>query len=109
MGQSEATRLRLDDDELRDELTRGLADSPVGARCVVLKTATQTTYPTTAAVVYHCELVTQMGASEAEGSGNTKTGHAKFVKAYNYGSLVPPVGTYVIGCSVNYGYVFHHT
>jgi hypothetical protein len=107
MSQSEATRLRLDDEEFGDDLTRDHKPAPSGSPCLVLKTATQTTYPTTANAYYHCEIVSVTG-TETEGGTATNTSSGKTLKAYNYGSGIPPAGSHVVACSVPYGVVFRY-
>lgn len=108
MGYDEAARLRQDDEAWDDELARDPGGAaPCGSPCVVLKTATQTTYPTTANVWYHCLLVDVTG-TQTEGAAATRTDSAKAVQAYNLGSGVPPAGTYVVGCFVPYGWTFRY-
>lgn len=105
MGYAESLRLRSDDEDLNDEISRGEPPAPCGSPCTVLKTATLTTYPTTANKFYHCLVVNETGA-ETEGGAATHNDQTATVKAYNLGQSVPPVGTYVIGCFVPYIWVF---
>jgi hypothetical protein len=107
MAATESTRLRLDDAALQDALLEAAAHSPPGSACYVLKTATQSTYPTTINAYYHCQLVAVTG-TETEGTDAIHTDLGKFLKAYNYGTAIPPVGTYVVGNSLNYGFAFQY-
>jgi hypothetical protein len=105
MSYPESVRLRQDDEDIADEMTREGIPGAQGSPCAMLRTSTQTTYPTSVNRFYHCEIMILSG-TETEGGSATVDGSGKFVKAYNAGSAIPPTGTDVFGRFVGYRWVF---
>lgn len=100
-------RLRRRQDEADDAAARhvGLDDS--GAPCLVGKTATVTTYPTTAgrffAVTPH-----DVTGTESEGSTGTVTATAGRFYALHIGTTIPPVGTTVVCVHLAHRWAFQY-
>lgn len=107
MSYEESVRLRQNDDDLQQEMTKEALSGVQAGGYLVVRTATQGSYPTAANRFYHCEIESVLG-TETEGSSATFDGASKTIKAYNLGSGIPPVGTRVIACHVPYSWVFQY-
>jgi hypothetical protein len=107
MANSESVRLRLEDDEFADELTRQPAPGGQGCPCLIVETATETTYPTVAGKFFHCKIVSVLG-TETEGTSASYTTAAATLKAFNLGGSIPPVGTKVIAFFVPWRWCFRY-
>lgn len=86
-------RLRALDDA--DAIERGQAgdNSPCGSQSMLVRTTTETTYPTSATKFYACNPVLITGA-ETEGSpGTLSVDTGTKIYAYNLGSAIPASGT----------------
>lgn len=82
---------------LRDEMDRMDDDGPDGSDAALLRTFTETTYPTTAVAVYACHLVS-IDCDETEDATPTFTPDtSQVVYAANLGTEIPAIGTDVIG------------
>lgn len=80
-----------------------------GAPCLVLRTATKTTYPTTAGAFYACHIVTVLG-TETEGSPGdlTVVSTTDWTFALNLGLAIPPSGTDVLATFVKSRWTFRY-
>jgi hypothetical protein len=78
-----------------------------GAPCLVLQTATKTTYPTVAGAFYACHILTVLG-TETEGSAGVLTvvSATDWTYALNLGLAVPPSGTNVLATFVDSRWTF---
>jgi|SRR5579883_2593601 len=103
----EATRLRIRDFGLLDELTRCDPQVASGSPCLVARTTTLTTYPSTAQVFYACEPLTVLGAEVEGGLGVVSVMPGTFF-ALNLGGTVPPVGTEVLVSFTGNRWVFRY-
>ena len=101
---SESVKLRLEDDELADEQTRRPQVVSQCCPCLIVETATQTTYPTTAGRFFHCKIVSVLG-TETEGGNATYDVSTNTVKVYHLGATIPPVGTKLLAFFVPYRWV----
>ena len=104
-GRDEANRLRIRDDSLADGFSRTARDPAIGMPCLVAKTTTIATYPTTAQVFFACTPLTVLGP-EVEGSAGTTTPGISNLLALNLGSAIPTVGTSLIVTFVDNRWVF---
>lgn len=102
-----AARLRQQDEEFETELSQINPDSDGGSPAVAAQTTTETTYPTVANAFYQCQTLSVLGA-EIEGGAASITTDPGTIKAYNFGSQVPPVGTKVICRFVSSRWVFRY-
>lgn len=92
----DARQLRIDLEALREEVAHALHPVVTMPEHTVCKTATQTTYPTTANAYYYCDEC-RVGGDETEGGAGTVTAlTGRHLTAYNIGSAIPPVGTSII-------------
>lgn len=80
-----------------DALERFVDDGPDGSDAALLRTFTETTYPTVAASVYACHPVS-IGVAETEGATPTFTvDTTRTIYALNIGTQIPATGTNLIG------------
>lgn len=107
MASSESMRLRLDDEALAAEQTRTAQPGGQCCPCLIVETATQTTYPTAAGKFFHCKIVSVLG-TETEGASATYGVSTNTIKVYNLGSSIPPSGTKVLAFFVPYRWVFRY-
>ena len=104
----EATKLRRRHDDLVEETDRRPRGVSTGCACMLVKTATKTTYPTTAGAFYYCQAEGVLGA-ESEGSAGTTSGDTgSFLYALNLGTQIPPAGTLVVVSFVASRWVFRY-
>jgi len=84
---------------LADDLDRALGDDAPCSSVELVKTFTETTYPTTAGALYACKVQLLSGA-EVEGGAGTVTATTAELYAYNLGTAVPPSGTLLLATQV---------
>ncbi len=101
----DAQRLRMRDDLLLDDLSRGEPRPSFGSPSLVAQTRTIQTYPTAAQRFYACTPQTVLGKEVEGGAGTLSAGSGTFF-ALNIGSAVPPVGTSVLATFVESRWVF---
>lgn len=83
-------------DHLGGELARFGESPSEGGIAILVKTTTDTTYPTTAGAFYCCNPVEADG-DEAEGDAATFAADtSRKLYAYNLGSEIPPAGTITV-------------
>jgi hypothetical protein len=106
LAYDEAYRLRAEDADADDDLSRDPVDEAAGAPVRVGLTASGGSYPTSANVFYKIE-DSEVTGTETEGSAGAVTGDDSFFYAYNCGTAAPPVGTKVVCTLVPYRWVFN--
>lgn len=79
-----------------------------GAPCMVAATKTLTTYPTTAATYYACDVVAVTGAETEGGAGILTVVSPTTFFALNIGTAIPPTGTKIIVTFVDYRWSFRY-
>lgn len=82
-------------ESLANLISRIPSSPPDGARSILVKTTTETTYPTTASSFYAVFSVDVDGA-ETEGATPTFNVDSHVFHALNLGSTVPPAGTIIL-------------
>jgi hypothetical protein len=107
LAYDDARRLRGDDLDADDELSRRPAAVEGASRRFLAKTKTVTSYPTAAGKFYAMETQDVLG-TQSEGSAATFSGQGDTFYALNLGSAIPPVGTIVEVTHVPHRFVFRY-
>jgi hypothetical protein len=103
----DAKRLRVRDATLGDRFSQSGRDPSLGMPCLLVRTTTIKTYPTSAQSFYACSPLTILGSEVEGGAGSITPGTSTFF-ALNLGSAVPPVGTNVLATFVENRWVLRY-
>jgi hypothetical protein len=103
----EAKRLRVRESVLTEISTRGPSDQTSGPPCMVARTVSLGSYPTTATCFYACNPITVLG-TEAEDGPSILTTEACTLFALNLGSTIPPAGTDILVTFVRHRWAFRY-
>ena len=104
----EARTLRRRYDDLVARIDQRLPLNNTGSSSLLVKTATKTSYPTSAPSFYYCQVQTVTGAEVEGGTGTLSADSGSFVYALNLGSAIPPVGTPLIVTFEPYRWTFRY-
>ena len=103
----EQDRLQSRQDATDAALSRQGSSAGEGSLVVVGKTATKTTYPTSAGRFFWV-IPQAVTGTETEGGAGTTTDEGDGFYALNLGGTIPPSGTVVVCIDVNYRMVFRY-
>jgi hypothetical protein len=104
----EDRRLRLDADELREEVERLSRVDTQAPTTLLVKTVEKDTYPASPGGYYWCEVQKFPAGKPVEGDTATISGTGRHVWCYNIGSTTPPEGTIRVATLQDGRYVINH-
>ena len=103
----DATRFAARESALSEDVKRGVSDPFLGSPCLLARTTTVKTYPTTPKCYYACLPLTLLGTESEGGVGLLTPTDAPFF-ALNLGNSIPASGTNVVTTFVGTRWIFRH-